>query len=249
MTDMISFLSNYREESPAWLENYLHGEDISFKDLMSSRVAYYPGSGDDGGLIKIGNKSHSVHSFLYVDYGVRKKELETKISTILRYHQIGQIEWTETDYLPNGQYPININKRPNNHEVSMFGNAFIPDEKPYCFSAIMERNEDREEIGAKHFVVTFLFADGIATYYQLFVREYSKAPWLFCLQDHGWGGNYDSFGRRGILDEIIRKNNCRPTFVICGTNTRIWNGYEKVKDVLTISDKHHDRDLYKMIEG
>ena len=83
MTDMVSFLSNYREEAPAWLENYLHGEDISFKDLMSSRVAYYPGSGYDGGLIKIGNKSHSVHSFLYVDYGVRKKELENEISTII----------------------------------------------------------------------------------------------------------------------------------------------------------------------
>lgn len=244
MTDMISFLSNYREEAPAWLENYLRGEDISFKDLMSSRVAYYPGSGYDGGLMKIGNKSHSVHSFLYVDYGVRKKELENEISTILGYHQIGQIEWTEKDYLPKGQYPMNVNKKPKFFEP----NTFVIDEKPYCFSAIMERNEDREEIGAKYFVVTFLFADGIATYYQLFVREYSKAPWLFCLQDHSCGGNYDRFGKGGILDAIIRKNNCRPTFVICGTNTRIWNGYEKVKDILTISDKHHDRDLYKIIE-
>ena len=242
MTDMISFLSNYREEAPAWLESYLHGEDISFKDLMSSRVAYYPGSGYDGGLMKIGNKSHSVHSFLYVDYGVRKKELENEISTILGYHQIGQIEWTEADLLPKGQYPVDINRIPRSC------GPFIPDEKPYCFSVIMERNEDREEIGAKHFVVTFLFADGIATYYQLFVREYSKAPWLFCLQDHGFGGNYDRFGRGGILDEIIRRNNCRPTFVICGSNTHIWNGYEKVKDVLTISDEHHDRDLYKIIE-
>ena len=245
MTNMVSYLSNYREEVPAWLENYLHGEDISFKDLMSSRVAYYPGSRVDGGLIKIGNKSHSVHSFLYVDYGVRKKELENEISTILGYHQIGQIEWTEADIMPKGQYPINVNKKP----IFFEPNTFVIDEKPYCFSAIMERNEDREEIGAKHFVVTFLFADGIATYYQLFVREYSKAPWLFCLQDHGFGGNYDSFGRGGILDEIIRKNNCKPTFVICGSGTRIWNGYEKVKDVLTISDEHHDRDLYKIIEG
>ena len=89
----------------------------------------------------------------------------------------------------------------------------------------------------------------LATYYQLFVREYSKAPWLFCLQDHGWGGNYDRFGKGGILDAIIRKNNCKPTFVICGNNTHIWDGYEKVKDVLTISDTNHDRDLYKMIEG
>ena len=42
----------------------------------------------------------------------------------------------------------------------------------------------------------------LATYYQLFVREYSKAPWLFCLQDHGWGGNYDRFGKDGILEAI-----------------------------------------------
>ena len=243
MTDMISFLSNYREEAPAWLENYLHGEDISFKDLMSSRVAYYPGSGYDGGLMKVGNKSHSVHSFLYVDYGVRKKELENEISTILGYHQIGQIEWTEADLLPKGQYPVDINRIPRSC------GPLIPDEKPYCFSAIMERDEDREEIGAKHFVVTFLFADGIATYYQLFVREYSKAPWLFCLQDHGSGGNYNRFGKGGILDAIIRKNNCRPTFVICAKNTRIWDGYERVEDVLPVFGgmHRHRRDLYKII--
>ena len=48
-----------------------------------------------------------------------------------------------------------------------------------------------------------------ATYYQLFVREYSKAPWQFCLQDHGFGGNYNRFGKGGILDAIIRKNNCK----------------------------------------
>ena len=129
MTDMISYLSNYREEVPAWLENYLHGGKISFKDLMSSRVAYYPGSGDDGGLIKIGNKSHSVHSFLYVDYGVRKKELENEISTILGYHQIGQIEWTEADLLPKGQYPVDINRIPRSC------GPLIPDEKPYVFTS------------------------------------------------------------------------------------------------------------------
>ena len=83
MTDMISYLSNYREETPAWLEHYLQGEQIAFKDLMSSRVAYYPGSGDDGSLIKIGNKSHSVHSFLYVDYGVRRAELENALPIVL----------------------------------------------------------------------------------------------------------------------------------------------------------------------
>jgi len=61
MTDLISYLSNYREETPVWLEHYLQGEQITFKDIMSSRVAYYPGSGDDGTLIKVCNISKNVH--------------------------------------------------------------------------------------------------------------------------------------------------------------------------------------------
>ena len=36
------------------------------------------------------------------------------------------------------------------------------------------------------------------------MKEYSKAPWLFLLQDHGFGCNYDCFGTGGILDEIIQ---------------------------------------------
>ena len=72
MTDMISYLKEFREEAPVWLENFLRGEQITFKDVISSRVGYYPGSGYDGTLIKVGNMSHSVHSFLYVDYLPRK---------------------------------------------------------------------------------------------------------------------------------------------------------------------------------
>ena len=235
MEDMISYLSKYREETPAWLENYLHGGQITFKDIMSSRVAYYPGSGDDGSLMRIGNKSHSVHSFLYVDYGVKKEVLEERVENSIRgYHPIGQIEWHESDLMPNGQYPIDFVIRPK-HAKDGNPNTFVdPNEKPYCFSVIMERDEDQNETrGAKHFVVTFLFEDGIATYYQLFVKEYAKAPWIFLLQDHGFGGNYDSFGRGGILDGIIQKNKCYPRFVICGHGggTHIWTGYEKVLDV------------------
>ena len=34
MKEMISYLSNYREETPAWIECYLHGEKITFKNVM-----------------------------------------------------------------------------------------------------------------------------------------------------------------------------------------------------------------------
>ena len=51
----------------------------------------------------MGNKSHSVHSFLYVDYGVKRKELEDHLAqtdSILGYHHVGQIEWQERDVIP-----------------------------------------------------------------------------------------------------------------------------------------------------
>ena len=99
---MISYLKDYREEVPTWLSDYLQGKQFSFKDIMSSRVGYYPGSGYDGTLIKVGNMSHSVHSFLYVDYLVKRKELEDHIAqknSIRGYHPIGEVEWQERDIM------------------------------------------------------------------------------------------------------------------------------------------------------
>ena len=249
MNDMISYLNNYREEEPEWIARYLHGEQITFKDIMSTRVGYYPGSGFDGELMKVGNKSHSVHSFLYVDYMLKKKELESHIAeegSILGYHPVGQIEWQESDLMPNGQYPLDMKIEPLHAEPTSFVRK---GETPYCFTVIMKRNEDKDDTwGAVHFVETFLFADGIATYYQLFAKEYKKAPWLFLLQDHGFGGNYDKFGAGGILDEIIQRNHCFPTFVLCASNTSIWGGYEKLEEVSPIYGgmHQHQRDLYEL---
>ena len=248
MLNMISYLSNYREETPEWIGKYLCGEQITFSDIMSSRVGYYPGSGFDGTLMKLGNKAHSVHSFLYVDYLLKRRELLDHIAqkdSILGYHPIGKIEWHERDLMPNGQYPLDFDIKPKHGMPYTFVNK---DETPYCFSVIMERNADKGDTwGAAHFVVTFLYADGIATYYQLFVKEYSKSPWLFLLQDHGFGCNYDCFGRGGILDKIIRENHCYPQFVICASNTHIWNGYEQIKDVSPVYGGMHEhrRDIFR----
>ena len=250
MMNVAEYLSNYREEEPTWIGRYLRNEQVTFKDIMSSRVAYYPGSGYDGTLMKVGNMSHSVHSFLYVDYLLKRCDLERHIAqrnSIRGYHPIGKIEWTEEDMMPNGQYPFAINKKP----MFFDPNTFVdPDEKPYCFTLIMERDKGQDDTcGAVHFAITFLLADGIATYYQLFVREYGKAPWIFLLQDHGFGCNYDCFGRGGILDSIIAESGICPTFVLCGDNTRIWKGYAKVKGVLPICDGfHHRRDMYRHIQ-
>jgi hypothetical protein len=246
-----SYLSQFEEEMPMWLMDYGKEKKLSFSDIMSGRVGYYPGSGYDGTLIKVGNMSHAIHSFLYVDYGISKKNLICHLeqpNSIRGYHSVGRLEWDEKDILPQGQYPLNVNKKPL---FNSNPNWFVdPNEKPYCFSEIMERDEDRNESwGAKRFAVTFLFADGIASYYQLFCKEYKEAPWIFLLQDHGWGGNYDRFGKHGILDAIIRKNKVRPPFVLCASNTSIWDGYELISHLPPVFGGMHDheRRLYRNV--
>lgn len=245
-----SYLSQYQEEIPKWLSEYKNGAEVTFADIMSSRIGYYPGSGFDGTLMKVGNKAHTVHSFLYVDYGISKKDLIDHLaqpSSILGYHSIGRIEWEEKEILPNGEYPLNVRKDPLYIKDPNY--VFLENEKPYCFTEILERDEDKDEIwGAIRFCVTFRFADGIDSYYQLFCKEYKKAPWIVLLQDHGWGGNRDRFGKGGLLDAIILKNKIRPPFVLCADHTRIWKGYE-LEEGLQPAPKRgrydHTRRLYR----
>ena len=70
-------------------------------------------------------------------------------------------------------------------------------------------------------------ADGIATYSAMFAGR--KAPRLFglLLQDHGWGGNYDRFGRGGLLEKIIERSQVLPDFVLAGTDN-VYDQYENV---------------------
>ena len=215
---------------PEWLLKYKSGDQVEFSDFMTSRVGYYPGSGYDGNLVKVGNKSHSVHCFLHVDYLIRRVELEQYLSRrncLSGYHPIGRVDFSEQDVFPNGTYYHNpFKKKPRygrTNFIDMQGEG-------YCFMEIFERNADKDETwGAERLAIVFLFADGIDTYYQLFVNQYKKAPWLFLLQDHGTGGNYSRFGKDGILNIIIKRSAIMPEYVICADwNSYIWDGYKKL---------------------
>ena len=246
---MIKYLKQFKEEIPEWLEKYTPGDSITFDMVMSGRTGYYPGSGNDGNLVSVANKAHCVHSYLYVDYGVENEKLTKWLeeNSFRGYHSLGRVTWTEQDIMPNGQFPLTTNYR-----TRLEPRKFIDDRiKPYCFTEIFERDYDMgDEWGANRFAITFLFADGIATYYQLYVRQYKKAPWIFLLQDHGFGGNYEKFGKGGLLDAIIKESTIRPYYVICDLHTEIWNGYEKLENTdSTFGGMHHsERRLFKREE-
>jgi hypothetical protein len=90
---MIDYFRHSKEPVLEWLMKYQPGDAVTFRDFMSGRVGYYPGSGSDGCLMKVGNQSHSVHCFLYVDYLIAQEELEQEIPGIKGYHSIGRVEY------------------------------------------------------------------------------------------------------------------------------------------------------------
>lgn len=244
---MTEYLKTYREDMPQWLADYRIGDFVPFSDFMSGRVGYYPGSWTDGTLIKVGNMSQSVHCFIQVDYWMDRQYLERHLSLprcVHGYHEIGRVEWTGKDILPHGEYPsLEIARR---RPKDWYGLA-----NPYYFLVIYERDKDRDDSwGAERFAVAFFKTDAIAMYNSLFVHENRKAPWILLLQDHVLGGNYDKFGRSGVLDRIIIKSKIRPEFVILGHSTVLWDGYEKVQEAGEVrGGMYRDwRSLHRLIE-
>ena len=234
MQKISHYLYQYKEDVPQWLLNYREGMPIYFADIMSGRVGYYPGSYIDGHLVAISNQAHCVHSFLYVDYSLDTQGFRG-------YHSIGRIHWTWRDIVSSATCSFSLAKY--NYRPVHTTHLVTKREIPYCLTEILERDGDRgDEWGAKRIACTFLFADGIAAYFYIFVQQYRKAPWIFLLQDHGFGQNYDRFGKGGLLDAIITKEHIWPKFVLCGADSDIWDGYTQVEGLLpTYGGMHNSK--------
>ena len=239
MITIEEFLSDQKETTPEWLKKYQPGNNLPFEELMSSgRNLYYPGSGYDGQPIKTFNKAHFAHKFFYVDYGIDKEKIVEEFSkdnALKGYKNIGVIEYQEQDLTPNGWKP---HYRPTEEELKDMEVFSGELKNPYCLVFIFERAEEYSfEHGADRIAVICIRGDGIATYDALFTN-YNRKPNMLVLQDHGFGGNYNCFGRGGALEKVAIATECFPEYILCADNTHIWNDYSKVKNTSHVGVMH-----------
>lgn len=240
MKTIKEFLEKEKEEMPKWLENYEKGQKLDFDEILNHKIVFYPGSGEDGQAIKTFNNAHFAHTFLYVDYSFSKEamlELIDKNEAFKGYKLLDFRDCEEKDLVPTGWVQHHF---PKQKEEKSSG------EKPYCILAIFEREDGfGEEHGAKRFAVLFLYADGFATFDAMFINK-QKAPDLILVQDHGWGGNYNTFGKGGLLEELALKFKILPKYIMCEEKSA-WAGYKKVEDVASeIGGMHRNiRFLFK----
>jgi len=134
---------------------------------------------------------------------------------------LARLSLSETDLAPAGWL-----QHVHHLEHMRFSNDF----KPYAFLEILERDVDfDDDHGAHRLAILFLGADGIASYDALFCQENGvQPPFAVLIQEHGFGGNYDKFGRDGLLERIALECKVFPKFLLVAEGSASWVGYEKM---------------------
>lgn len=227
------YLKSYAEEMPSWLKAYRKGQPKPLSEFLQSRIVYYPGGRTDWHPLEVFGGSHSAHCFVYADYWLSEDELHTELQErgIDGYELLDEVSLSESEVMD--AMPPNYSRFLSQEELRQaaegtrnFREYIHP--KPYALLLILERKSGYgDDYGPGRIAILYLGADGIATYSAMFAGR--KAPHLFgfLLQDHGWGGNYDRFGKGGLLEKIIERSKVSPDFVLAG-NDEVYDEYEKV---------------------
>lgn len=251
MTQIEYLKSKYAEATPAWLKSYKKGQALPLAEFLHSRIVYYPGSGIDWHPIEVFGGSCSAHCFIYVDYLLPEDEVIGNLQGeygLASYHILDSVRISET----NLRQVVSLKRHyltPEEQQRTAEGTReFRRDDAPapYARLVVLERDSDRSE-GADRLAVLFLGADGHATFEAIFANGNATDLFGFLLQEHGWGCNYDRWGRDGLCDKIMQRSSVFPKVILSECEDWLYDGYEKVNG-LTFSGSR-TRDLYEKKTG
>lgn len=250
---LIDFLRTLREDTPQWLMDFREGDPFPRAAFLASRIMYYPGPSLDGHGVRVFSSSRSAHCFVHADYGLLQDEVEQELRPAGRgfngYHPIARLVLAEQDLTPSS-WTTHIEPHEIQRDPLAFNRVAY---SPFAIFHVEERDADHDEThGPERFAFLHIGADGYATYDALFCQDDDvPQPFAVLLQDHGFGGNYDTFGKGGLLERIAdRAGNERPPWTLVADNTRPWAGYEPVEGVDGDpgGQQHHERYIYKRVE-
>ncbi len=225
---MRNYLADKREPIPRWLLHHQKGITPDFREVVSSRVVYYPGSGNDGNPVHLFAGTHSAHVFFYVDYMLGEDRLDEQLDEtgFLGYSKLDSIHYTPREMTWNKSW--NPTEEADLMQITNRKMLFPP-AKPYCRLDIFQRDKDRtEEHGAERFAIFFLAGDGFASYAAIFGNGNAPVPWALVLQDHGFGGNHDKFAHGGLLEKIAQEKSACPEYLLVADGTDAWQCYKRI---------------------
>ena len=176
-------------------------------------------------------RAHAAHAFVYVDYGVSKETVSERVKGIgdpgfIGYGVEHEEEVSESDLRPGG-WTQHVEERDLPQDPYWFANV-----TPYGLFMVLKRKEDRDESHSpERLALLFIGGDGHATYDALFCQnDGTRPPFLVVVQDHGFGGDYSTFGPSGLLARIARRCDVLPKWLLVGARGQQerfqpWSGY------------------------
>ncbi len=227
------YLEQYREDIPEWLREFQPGKSRPLVDLIKSRIVYYPGSGIDGDPVEVFGASHSAHCFVYADYLLPKDELTKELHAhgFRGYNILDEVSFSKSEVTSAISWRRHFLSEEDLRTAAK-GTAEMRScthPEPYALMVVLERKLNfGDDHGPDRLAMLFLGADGIATYEAIFANGNVPQFFGFLLQDHGFGGNYDRFGRGGLLEKIMNASKVYPHFILTEYDSP-YDGYAKVE--------------------
>ncbi len=177
---------------PAWLaavtSETMQDGLFPLADILGGSM-YYPASGFDGTVIEY--LSSRVHSFIHVDYGLTREELDGEFLEhgFKGYRILGRRAVTKEELAPNGWAPLPLMPTDGNPARAVVRGT------PFCDWIVFERLPGfGEDHGPSRFSLIHLHADGAAAFSALYVSNGLAPSALAIIQPGtGFGGNWTDF--------------------------------------------------------
>ena len=193
--------------------------------FFGSRTIYYPGSGDDGQPVKLCALSHVAHAFVYVDqricWNTVAELLADQDRGFLGYKPIHDENVSKIQLRPS-EWTQHI-KQEEAKRSSFFQTSFV---NPFARFVVLERQVDGEEHGPWRLAILFIGGDGFASFDALYCQEDDVPPPFSYSNSRSRiaGGNYDRFGRSGLLERIACRTGVLPKFLLVADCSNPWFG-------------------------
>ena len=220
------FLQNDKNPCPlpCWLENWSKSSSFDVDAFLSSDVVFYPGGGRDGQPIRLFNEGCNVSCFLYADSGHNLKDIDEEflVRPLKGYNLLETMEVTFEEVFKESANPIS-------HRGRLRGRVYDTKDKIGCLYIFQHDGSEVSEKCSPFLAMLYLNIDAFYVFENLFSKE--NTPLAILLADHGFGGNWDKFGRGGKLEKISTMKEIIPKWLLVAKNTPPWRMYLKVPNV------------------